>query len=151
MSEVEPNFQERADCGCGCGKFGVLNAWGCVKRVCGCKRCQGRKNRRNGLAAQTKGAKALGVPRVGAMRPGDEEHYAGALRMESKSGGIVKACITAYRHAEAQSEAARPIGDHRPYVGVFTHDGLTIFACRADKALEVAVAILANHGIEVGA
>lgn len=56
------------------------------------------------------------VPVSGSLRPGNEEDYAGLLRMESKSGAIVKPLFTSYLKAEAQSEAARPIGDTRPFV-----------------------------------
>jgi hypothetical protein len=38
------------------------------------------------------------------------------LRMESKSGAIVKPMFTAYAKAEAQSELQRPVGDTRPFV-----------------------------------
>jgi hypothetical protein len=121
MSDVTPNFKQLSECHCGCGAVGQLKSpWKdgsqCVVRKCACRRCKGRRNRKSGLEAQRRAAKRLNVPVVGSMRPGNEEDYQGLLRMESKSGAIVRPLFTAYLKAETQSEAARPVGDVRPFV-----------------------------------
>jgi hypothetical protein len=120
--EVTPNFKtEIAPCVCGCSVVArlVLKTFSDGTRHvrgCTCRQCRGRKSRRTGLEAQRRAAKSLGVPKVGPLRPGNEEDYAGLLRMENKSGAIVKPMWTAYLKAEAQSEASRPYGDVRPFV-----------------------------------
>ncbi len=121
--EVEPRFKEITDCPCGCGLSGALVLRKFKDgtrhvRGCKCKQCRGRRNRSSGLAAQRKAAKALMVPQVGWSRPGDEENWAGSVRAEVKSGAQVKPLHTAWAKAAAQSEAARPIGDTRPFVMV---------------------------------
>jgi hypothetical protein len=118
-----------------------------IRRVRQCKdaTARGRKNRKNGLQAQRRAAKALGVPNVGPLRPGNEEHMGGLVRIEAKSGGIVRPVFTAYFKAEAQSELQRPIGDNRPFVlaarlGGNSNKGLIVL--REDK-LEACVYALA--------
>lgn len=108
-------------CGCGCGIEGVYRTktWRdqtrCV-RLCKCLRCRGSRNRTRGLDRQSKAAKALAVPQVGAMRPGEESCWPGTVRVEVKSGAQCRPAETAYRKAEAQAENARAIGDNRPLV-----------------------------------
>jgi hypothetical protein len=57
---------------------------------------------------QRKAAKALGIPKVGPMRSGQEEHWGGAVRVEVKSGAQCGPIITRFRNAEAQSEYNAP-------------------------------------------
>ena len=123
MSDVTPNLRPTDYCGCGCGVYGSLKApWRdgtrCVARKCACKRCQGRQNRRRGLAKQRAATKVLGLSQ-GQFAGSDEETLEGAVRTEVKSGGKAKPVQTAYENARAQSEAARAFGDTRPFVGSF--------------------------------
>ena len=119
-------LKEIIDCGCGCGMAGTpkkANRKGvrCV-RGCTCPSCRGRANKRKGQRKQAKAVTALGIPRS-SIHPGHEEFLGGAIRVEVKAGGQVKPAVTAYLRCEAQSEAARPIGDHRPFVAVAMPDG----------------------------
>lgn len=54
----------------------------------------------------------------------------GMVRIEVKAGAQVGPIDTRFRLAEAQSEAQRPIGDHRPFAMIAmpkdTKDGLVI-------------------------
>lgn len=157
MSEpqVSPNFKQgQGPCECdhpGCEAFGTLKKpWfdtgtRCVARKCRCRRCIGFKSRARGKRSQAKAAKALGIP-VSPLRPGHEELAAGALRFENKAGkGDAGPVITRFRASRAQSEAARPIADHRPFVATFEHDGLLLFVIDANDALDFAAALLENH------
>lgn len=123
-----------------------------VRRVRTCKdaSARGRRNRRSGLSAQRRGAKGLAIPKLGSLRPGNEEDYAGLVRYESKSGAIVKPMWTAYLKAETQSELQRPIGDNRPFVmgarvQPESKDGL--YAFRESKIKEVVYALAVQLGI----
>lgn len=129
MSQVEPCFKDNlGDCGCGCGLYGRLkkpNKAGvrCVANRCKCKSCQGRKNRNNGHKKQNKGARALGLV-TSKFAPSDEENLGGHLRFEHKSGAHDAGPIrTRYEACRAQSDAARSIGDVRPFVAGFTPPG----------------------------
>lgn len=83
------------------------------------------------------------------MRPGHEEHLPGSVRIEVKSGAQAGPVWTAYLKSEAQSEAARSIGDTRPFVASFepkgTSDGLVVF--RRSKLLETVAAMAEQLGI----
>lgn len=140
--QVEPRFKGNVGvCGCGCGRQGVLRAkpWRddtrCVRRGCDCPRCRGRRSKEKGSRRQTAARKALRVPNTSSMAPGHEEHFAGAVRVEVKAGKQVGPVLTRFLRAEVQSEASRPIGDHRPFVAVFmpegTRDGLVVFRTSA--------------------
>ena len=118
--------ENQGECGCGCGEFGTLKAeWRdgtrCVQRKCKCRRCMGRQNR--SLAKQRKAAIGLGLA-TSKFLPSDEEAMAGAWRMECKSGKRDAGPVwTAFVNSEAQSEAARPVGDVRPFAAVFMPPG----------------------------
>ena len=141
----------QGDCGCGCGLYGTLKrAWSngqqCVARRCKCKRCTGGASGKLGRRKQSKAATALGIPRS-SIHPGHEEHFGGALRVEVKSGKAdTGPAFTAFLRCETQSEASRPIGDHRPFAAVLmpqdTSDGLLI--CRLSSLHEVVAAISDN-------
>jgi hypothetical protein len=53
-----------------------------------------------------------------------EEHFGGRLRVEMKAGKQVGPIATRFDDARAQSEAARPIGDHRRFMMVAMPDGI---------------------------
>lgn len=132
---VQNNLKPFGACGCGCGKEGTLRvkAWRdgvvCVSRGCTCPRCRGKRNRAKGDAAGRKIRKQLGLAGANTRH---EEHWSGPSRTESKEGGIARPVITAHQNAKNQSEAARPIGDNRPFVGSFTYRGKTVFTVGAD-------------------
>lgn len=124
MSSHQSFFKDnQGDCGCGCGEYGTLKKpWrdgtACVSRKCRCRRCLGKASGKNGRTKQTKAATVLGIPRS-SIHPGHEEHYGGALRIEVKSGKAdTGPAFTAYLRCEAQSEASRAVGDHRPFAAV---------------------------------
>lgn len=155
MSGHQSFFKEGVgDCECGCGEYGTLkkpNAKGvrCVARKCKCVSCRNRNNRKRGLKKQKQAAMALGLV-TGKFAPSDEEAFAGALRFECKATKREAGPVwTAFQNVEAQSEAARPIGDHRPFVAAFMppgegRDGLVV--CRMSVLNEVAAAIVEQWG-----
>lgn len=115
---------EKADCGCGCGRYGKPNKWGCV-RGCDCRRCLGRRNRRKGLAKQRTARKALGV---GSQKFGDanEENWSDDLfRNEVKAGKQVAPATNAWLKIERQVDSNRPdFGDDgRPCRATLMPDG----------------------------
>jgi len=156
--EVEPNFRrEITPCECGCGVESRIlqKAWkdGTQhNRGCRCRRCTGRRSRKSGLAAQRAAARSLGVPQLAPWLPSDEELFAGELRIEVKSGAIVKPMGTAFVKAWKQSDAARAIGDSRPIVIVAKPDPHSkdgIIAFRESDLRAVAYALASNLGLLV--
>lgn len=145
---VTPNFKDnQGTCGCGCGAYGTLKKpWRdgvtCVARRCKCKRCEGKANRKRGDDKAAKVRKQLGL---GGANTRHEELWGGPVRVESKSGGIARPVVTAHLNARAQSEAARAVGDHRPFLGAFTGTGSqkAIYTIGADE-LEAVVFALAE-------
>jgi hypothetical protein len=117
-------------------------------RGCGCNVCRGRRNKRSGGRKQARAARAIGVPRS-TIKPGNEEHFGGFLRVEIKSGAQVGPAWTRYLGAEAQSEASRPFGDNRPFAFIAmpagTSDGLLI--CRLSQVDDVVVALAEQLGV----
>jgi hypothetical protein len=84
------------------------------------------------------------------MRPSNEELFPGTVRVEAKSGAIVRPMYTAFLKAEAQSEAARARGDLRPFVMAARmnpqgKDGLVVF--RESKLEEIVYALAVQLGI----
>lgn len=95
-------------------------------RGCKCRPCIGRRNRRSGREKQTAARKALGVVDRFQSRLGDEENWRLPwARVEVKSGAQVGPIATRFLKAEAQSEAARPVGDLRPFVMIAMPPGMT--------------------------
>lgn len=149
-----PNLKPIGACGCGCGVEGTLRArpWRdgtrCVKSGCRCNHCRGRANRSMGAKRQARAAQGLGMP-VSSLRPGHEEHMAGAVRIEVKGGAQARPVWTRFLASEAQSEAQRPRGDHRPFVACFESDGTTegLVVIRRSKLAET-VAALASQLFE---
>lgn len=150
--QVEPNFRAVGECGCGCGGFGTLrtkpwrsNGVTCLKRGCPCRQCMGRASKSRGQKRQAKATTALGVPRS-SIHPGHEEFLGGTVRIEVKSGMQALPVWTKYLASEAQSNAARAVGDNRPFVACFepkgTTDGLVVFR---RSELEQVVAALAEQ------
>ena len=111
----------KGDCACGCGLFGTLRKRpvGHI-RGCNCPKCRGKRNRSKGDAKARKARKALGITGVNSRH---EEVWGGAVRVEVKAGAQIKPVATAFLRCEEQSEQARPIGDHRPFMLVAMPDG----------------------------
>ena len=111
----------KADCICGCGLFGTpkKKPAGHI-RNCNCPRCMGKRNRAKGDAKARQARKALGIAGVNSRH---EEVWGGNLRVEVKAGAQVNPIYTRFKAAEAQSDAARAIGDNRPFAMVAMPDG----------------------------
>lgn len=114
---------------------------------CRCPSCTGKRNRDKGDRRATKARKALGISGVNSRH---EEVWGGNLRVESKAGAQCKPAVTAFERCEAQSEAARPVGDTRPFAAILSRDGSgdAVFACRLSQVHEVAAAVLENLAAE---
>ena len=80
------------------------------------------------------------------LSPGHEEFIGGGVRTEVKAGAQVGPILTRYLAMEAQSEAHRPFGDHRPFVGIAMPEGVSwgLVLIRTDRLAE-AVAALAEQ------
>ena len=139
--QVTPNLKVMVECakdGCGladCTAYGVATKNGHVRGcTTKCPQCRGRRNKRKGQRKQSSAVRAIGIQRS-SLSPGHEEFLPGALRTEVKSGGIAKPVWTKFLASEAQSNAARAVGDHRPFVALFmpdgTKDGLIVFRLSA--------------------
>lgn len=150
MSEHVDYLKDKGECGCGCGKFGTLkkpNRAGvrCVIRTCTCPSCRGKNSRRKGDRQANVARKALGA--IGANSR-HEEHWGGALRIEAKAGAQVGPILTRYLAAKNQSEAARAIGDNRPFVMAAMPDkGPALLVIELDELAQVLAAVAENWGM----
>lgn len=73
---------------------------------------------------QRAAAKGLHIPPSKFMsQMGHEENLRGPVRVEIKAGAQVGPIATRFTKYEEQSEAARPVGDHRPFVAVVMPEG----------------------------
>lgn len=90
---------------------------------CPCRRCSASRKYKDAHGKQNAGARRLGLV-TGKFAPNDEENLGGHLRFEHKSGAHDAGPIrTRYEACRAQSDAARAIGDVRPFVAGFTPPG----------------------------
>lgn len=121
VTEVQSFMKEKDSCGClddRCTAYGTLkkpnrDGTRCVARLCVCRRCTGRNNRKRGLDKQRKAAKALGV--TGYV--GNEEQWQSIFRNEVKADLLsAKVVGNAWSRIVAQIDANRPDfgDDHRP-------------------------------------
>lgn len=96
-----------------------------IKNSCQCRSCIGRKNRAKGKAGERAARKALGLREERWRgRTANEETWTSALRVEVKSGGSMANPVQLrYDKMRGQSDAAKPEGDARPFVGVVKADG----------------------------
>jgi hypothetical protein len=131
----------------------LTRPWVCPKedtactRTKPCRSCLGRRNRRKGQRAQRDFQKRAGLVRQqfrGA--DGNEEQWRDFFRWEHKSAGIARPVLTRFLAAEAQSEAARPIGDLRPFAAGFSQGGRSVVVVDADTWSRVIVPLL--YGLE---
>lgn len=108
----------------GCPLYGNLGraSRDSKRRVKGCGDAvaRGKRNRAKGDSKARKARKVLGI---GGVNSRHEELWGGDLRVEVKAGAQIKAIATRFLLAEAQSEAARPVGDHRPFALIAMPDG----------------------------
>jgi len=116
--------RDRCTLGDACPKFGTLGrpARDGKRRVKGCGDpvARGRRNRAKGDSKARRARKMLGIAGANTRH---EELWGGALRVEMKAGAQVSPIVTRYRAAEQQSDAARALGDIRPFVLVAMPDG----------------------------
>lgn len=115
---------------------------GKFKRSCVCGPCKGARNRRKGQRKQREVRKVLNLkPEKWSGRTGNEETWnASNLRFEVKSGKQVEPIATRYVKARNQADAARAVGDNRPFAFVAAPDGSApLVVVRADE-LEAVVA-----------
>lgn len=147
MTEVVPMLKTKAECGCGCSLFGTPKKNGHV-RGCHCVSCRNRNNKRKGQSKQRAGAKAVGIT-INRLGAGHEENYGGALRVEVKAGAQVGPIDTRYRNARRQSDAARSIGDNRPFAMLAMPDGMSdgYLIVRTDELEAVLLAVAQNWGL----
>jgi hypothetical protein len=112
----------KADCVCGCGLFGTprKRPLGHI-RACDCPKCRGKRNRSKGDSKARVARKQLGI---GGVNSRHEELWGGDVRVEIKAGAQIKPVLTAFLRCEMQSEAARSVGDHRPFMLVAMPDGM---------------------------
>ena len=114
-----------------------------LKRNCACPKCRGARNRRKGQRKQREARKALeksfGTAGPTSTVVGNEENWRMRVRAEVKSGKQVESLTARFLAAEAQAEAARPIGDTRPFVFVAAPDGTSdkLIAFRLSQVDEI--------------
>lgn len=143
--------KDQGPCGCGCSAFGTyrVKAWTngvrCVRSCKSCAPCRGKRSRSKGDAKAAKVRRALNATGVATRH---EEGWGGALRIESKAGAQVGPIATRYLAAKAQSEAQRPVGDHRPFVMAASPDrGPALLVLELDELDQVVAAVAANWGL----
>lgn len=150
---------QKGECPDGCGLYGTLTNNGHVRGCKGppgepCRKCIGRRNRKKGTRKQRAAQRALGLVGPGStLGANHEEHWRGNVRVEVKAGVQTHPAVTAYRKMRAQSEASRPIGDNRPFMGVAMPDGEPdgVVLIRLSELEAVALAIvdgLGSNGME---
>ena len=115
-----------------------------TRRECDGPICRGRRNRAKGRRGQKKARDMLGLqPERWAGRHANEETWTAAVRVEVKAGAQVKPVATRYVAARNQSDAARPIGDLRPFVFVAAPDGTQpLVVIRQDELRDVVYALV---------
>lgn len=118
-----------------------------LKRNCKGPRCRGRRNRRKGKQKQRKAIKLLNLkPPKWKGRAAHEETLTNAVRIEVKSGAKAGPIDTFYRNVREQSDAAKAIGDTRPFMGVAMPDGMSggYAVIRLSDLAEVVEALVAE-------
>lgn len=116
-----------------------------LKRACQGPKCRGARSRRKGLRKQREVRKALGLKdeRWRSRIANEETWTASNLRFEVKAGKQVEPIATRYVAARNQSDAAKFIGDARPFVFVACPDGSQpLILIRADDLPAVVAAFV---------
>jgi len=131
----------------GCPLFGTLgrpDRHG-IRRVRGCSdpAARGRRNRTKGDSKARRARKKLGL---GGHLTRHEENWGGAFRTEIKAGAQVGPIATRFVQAKSQSDAAKALGDVRPFVMVAMPDGTSkgIILMDLDEFSEL-VALLTDY------
>jgi len=131
----------------GCPLFGTLgrpDRHG-IRRVRGCSdpAARGRRNRTKGDSKARRARKKLGL---GGHLTRHEENWGGAFRTEIKAGAQVSPIATRFVQAKSQSDAAKALGDVRPFVMVAMPDGTSkgIILMDLDEFSEL-VALLTDY------
>lgn len=91
-------------------------------RGCGDPSARGRRNRTKGDSKARRARKKLGL---GGHLTRHEENWGGYFRTEIKAGAQVGPIATRFQLAKAQSDAAKALGDIRPFIMVAMPDGTT--------------------------
>jgi len=91
-------------------------------RGCGDPSARGKRNRTKGDSKARRARKKLGL---GGHLTRHEENWGGAFRTEIKAGAQVGPIWTRFLAAKTQSDAAKALGDIRPFVMVAMPDGTT--------------------------
>lgn len=89
-------------------------------RNCGDPAARGKRNRTKGDAKARRARKKLGL---GGHLTRHEENWGGRFRTEIKAGAQVGPIHTRFQAAKSQSDAAKSLGDIRPFVMVAMPDG----------------------------
>jgi hypothetical protein len=89
-------------------------------RNCGDPAARGKRNRTKGDSKARRARKKLGL---GGHLTRHEENWGGIFRTEIKAGAQVGPIYTRFRDAKSQSDAAKALGDVRPFVMVAMPDG----------------------------
>ena len=151
MSDPYLPGPEKVDCPDGCGLFGRPTRNGHVRGCKGpegapCRSCLGRRNRAKGQRKQRAARKALGIEKGFSLGADHEENWRGFVRVEVKAGAQVRPAATAFYKMRAQSEASRPYGDHRPFVGIAMPEGESdgILMLKLSDLTDVALAVIAG-------
>lgn len=151
MTDVEPLFKNAGPCGCGCGREGTYRSkpWRngvlCVRACRSCPNCRGKANRSKGDSQAAKVRRALAASGVATRH---EEGWGGALRIEVKAGAQAGPVLTKYLASKAQSEAARAVGDTRPFIAAFAPErGPRLYVIEEDELAQVMAALAENWGL----
>jgi hypothetical protein len=148
---------EKGYCECtilegGCGRFGLLGKPDPVgrrhARGCPCRRCIGRRSRRQGKAKQRQARKLLGIPGL-SLGTDEEELWRGHVRVEVKSGARdTKPIDVRYRATRKQSDYSKAYGDHRPFASVAMPPGMSsgYAIVLLDDVPQFAVAVVESLG-----
>ncbi len=130
--------------------------WVCRMGIAACTRtkpchsCRGRRNRDRGRVKQRVGVKLIEQQfdiSFGDFRGqrAHEENMRGSIRLEAKSGAQCGPAATRFKKSEEQSEAARPVGDLRPFAEILMPEGWGndgIFSCRLSQLGRVVEALV---------
>jgi hypothetical protein len=91
-------------------------------RGCGDPSARGRRNRTKGDSKARRARKKLGL---GGHLTRHEENWGGYFRTEVKAGAQIGPIATRFQLAKGQSDAAKALGDIRPFIMVAMPDGTT--------------------------
>ena len=112
-----------------CPLYGLLGRLGRDgnKRVKGCNDpvARGKRNRTKGDTKARNARKKLGLSATGKAGSRHEEHWGGMFRVEVKAGAQVGPIWTRFVAARNQSQAAKALGDIRPFAMIAMPDNTT--------------------------